>query len=86
MPYIQTLTQATLVMVLGMGVVFLFLALLVVASNMMSRVLAKYAAPEPAAAAPRSKDSAVVTAITVAMKQYLHDKKKDVSGGPHAKS
>lgn len=77
MPYTQTLIQATLVMVLGMGVVFFFLALLVFAMNIMSRVLAKYATPEPAPAAPHNNNNnAVVTVITAAMKQYLKDKKK----------
>lgn len=77
MPYTQTLIQATLVMVLGMGVVFFFLALLVFAMNIMSRLLAKYSTPEPAPAAPlNNNNNAVVTAITAAMKQYLKDKKK----------
>jgi sodium pump decarboxylase gamma subunit len=84
MSYVQILIQAARVMALGMGVVFFFLALLVVASKIMSCLLVKYAEPEPAV--ERSKDGAVVTAITVAMQQYLHDKKKDEPRGPHAQN
>ncbi|KAF0183248.1 MAG: hypothetical protein FD164_806 [Nitrospirae bacterium] len=84
MSYLDTFAQAALVMVLGMGVVFFFLATLVVSLKTMSRLLAKYAVPEPlavpqAAAPPRRDEGAVVAAIAIAMRQYLNDKKSDAN-------
>lgn len=81
MSYLDTLLEAALVMVLGMGVVYFFLAVLVVSLNLMSRVLARYAVPEPVIvpqvpAPVRTDEGAVVAAIAIAMKRYLSDKNK----------
>lgn len=81
MSYIDTLLEAALIMVLGMGVVYFFLAVLVVSLNLMSRVLAKYAVPEPVIVPQvptpvRTDEGAVVAAIAIAMKRYLNDKNK----------
>ncbi|HSW63474.1 MAG TPA: OadG family protein [Dissulfurispiraceae bacterium] len=81
MSYLDTFAAAALVMVLGMGVVFFFLATMILCMNAMSRMLAKYAVPEPvavpqAAAPPHRDEGAVVAAIALAMNRYLNDKKK----------
>ncbi len=81
MAWIDNFWQATTIMVIGMGVVFLFLAILILMMQMAARVIAKFAPPpEPAqpgamAAAPaRGDDGAVVAAIAAAVKQYTADK------------
>ncbi|TBW54591.1 sodium pump decarboxylase subunit gamma [Marinobacter halodurans] len=51
------MTKAVELMVAGMGFVFVFLIILVFATTLMSKVVARYAPPEPATPArtPRSK-------------------------------
>ena len=54
------MTKAVELMVAGMGFVFVFLIILVFATSWMSKVVAKFAPPEPATPArtPRAKPSA----------------------------
>lgn len=54
------MTKAVELMVAGMGFVFVFLIILVFATGWMSKVVAKFAPPEPATPArtPRAKPSA----------------------------
>ena len=74
MTWMDNFTQATVIMCLGMGLVFLFVASLVVLIQISARVLSKYIKEEPAAAPsttqPVRNDGAVVAAIATAMKQY----------------
>jgi oxaloacetate decarboxylase gamma subunit len=59
-------------MIVGMGIVFLFLALLVVAINLMSSLVRRFF-PEPPKAAEVMKigaDKATVAAISAAVHQY----------------
>ena len=74
MTWMDNFTQATVIMCLGMGLVFLFVASLVVLIQISARVLSKYITEEPAAAPstaqPVRNDGAVVAAIATAMKQY----------------
>lgn len=79
MTWMETFTQATVIMCLGMGLVFLFVASLVVLIQVSARLLSKYAAEEqaaaPATAAPAKNNGAIVAAIAAAMHQYSSDKK-----------
>ena len=79
MTWMDNFTQATVIMCLGMGLVFLFVASLVVLIQVSARLLAKYALEEPAAApasaAPAQNDGAIVAAIAAALRQYTSDKK-----------
>ena len=55
MSWMDNFTQATIIMVLGMGLVFLFVASLVVLIQVSARILGKYtveAAPVAPVAAP----------------------------------
>ena len=74
MTWMDNFTQATVIMCLGMGLVFLFVASLVVLIQISARVLSKYIKEEPAAAPstaqPGRNDGAIVAAIATAMKQY----------------
>ena len=73
----ETMAQGGVLMLLGMGIVFSFLSLLVVALGLMSRVL-KDSAPEtePAAAAPVAMapadldDPELLSAITAAVHSF----------------
>ena len=79
MTWMDNFTQAPVIMCLGMGLVFLFVASLVVLIQVSARLLAKYApeepAPAPVKAAPAQNDGAVVAAIAAALRQYSSDKK-----------
>lgn len=80
MGWFQDFIQATVIMVLGMGVTFAFLGALIFAIQMTAKLVAKYApAPEPLpaprVAAPARDDGAIVAAITVAVRKYHADKK-----------
>ena len=74
MTWMDNFTQATVIMCLGMGLVFLFVASLVVLIQISARVLSKYIKEEPAAAPstaqPVRNDGAIVAAIATAMIQY----------------
>ena len=79
MTWMENFTQATVIMCLGMGLVFLFVASLVVLIQVSARLLGKYAEKEPVAApataSPAKNDGAIVAAIAAAMQQYSSDKK-----------
>jgi oxaloacetate decarboxylase (Na+ extruding) subunit gamma len=65
-------------MLVGMGIVFLFLALLVATVNLMSFVIQRYA-PDPQSTAveqlpPSPRQDEVIAAITAAVRRYRADK------------
>lgn len=63
-------------MVAGMGIVFLFLAMLVLAINLMSSLVLRFFPDAPIvskAPAPVVADKQVVAAITAAVHQYRRD-------------
>ena len=77
MTWMDSFMQATVIMCLGMGLVFLFVASLVVLIQISARVLSKYideaavaAAPSAPSAAAGGNQGAIVAAIAAAMKQH----------------
>ena len=79
--WIDTFTQATVIMCLGMGLVFLFVASLVVLIQVSARVLSGFVEAEQVAAkaaapvaAPVKNDGAIVAAIAAAMKHHSSGK------------
>lgn len=73
MTWIDSFTQAAVIMCLGMGLVFLFVASLVVLIQISARMLAGYAEEEQAATPPvpassSADEGAVVAAIVAALK------------------
>jgi len=78
----ELMSEAFGLMVVGMGFVFIFLAVLVVATTFMSKMVLKYApAPEPkkpaAPAAPQASDDAQLLAVlSAAVAKYRSDHKK----------
>lgn len=74
MAWIDSFIQATVIMCLGMGLVFAFVASLVVLIQISARVLSKYIKDEPvavpAAAQSGGNQGAIVAAIAAAMKQH----------------
>jgi len=81
---IHDLAQATVIMVLGMSVTFIFLAVLILAIHVSSKIITKYTPePSPLSLAPKpisqaKGDGAVVAAITIAVKKYHNDKKRKI--------
>jgi sodium pump decarboxylase gamma subunit len=79
MTWMESFIQATVIMCLGMGLVFLFVATLVLLIQVSARVLSKYIKEEPATApsavAPGANEGAIVAAIAAAMNKYSSDKK-----------
>ncbi|OMH29502.1 OadG family protein [Motiliproteus sp. MSK22-1] len=79
-------TEGVTLMVFGMGFVFVFLTLLVLVTNLMSKVVTKYAPdvqPQPAAskaipaaAGPTTDQSQITAVITAAIHQYRAQHKK----------
>ena len=73
MTWMDNFVQATVIMCLGMGLVFLFVSTLIVLIRCSARILANYpdedaAAASPAAAAPpAANDGAVIAAIAMAL-------------------
>jgi oxaloacetate decarboxylase gamma subunit len=68
----ELMSSGVELMIVGMGIVFLFLALLVVAINTMSSLIQRFF-PEPPKGAKTVKietDKATVAAITAAVHQY----------------
>ena len=71
----EAMSQGAVLMLLGMGIVFSFLSLLVVALGLMSRVL-KESEPEPASTAPIGmapadlNDPELLSAITAAVHSF----------------
>ncbi|MFL1406441.1 OadG family protein [Marinobacter sp. M1N3S26] len=81
----ELMSQAVDLMIAGMGFVFVFLVILVFATGIMSRIIGRFAPPEPAtpARAPRAKASApaavdpdTAEAIKKAIAQYRSRHKK----------
>lgn len=72
------LLQGVNLMFLGMGMVFLFLAILVVALNAMSRLAAYLSGPEAPQAAPpcaaRREDTELIAVISAAINRYRSKK------------
>lgn len=70
----ELLSTGIEVMLIGMGIVYSFLAMLVVAIKAMSNVISRYFpdAPElhPAIKHSNGEDPAIVAAITAAVQQY----------------
>jgi len=73
MTWMDNFVQATVIMCLGMGLVFLFVASLVVLIQISARILSKYAedealaAPTPAPASAAANNGAIVAAIAMAL-------------------
>jgi len=68
----ELMSRGVELMIVGMGIVYLFLALLVVAINVMSSLVQRFF-PEPPKAAQVVKietDKATVAAISAAVHQY----------------
>ena len=79
--------DAILLMLIGMGVVFAFLFILVLAVQAMSRLLPKPAAPqnnEPAAVANTAIPPSVVAAISAAIHQFRQQPVSIKSDTDHA--
>lgn len=68
--------QGIELMLYGMGTVFTFLALLIIATTLMSAILQRYSKPEPAPVAPAIKpaatvnDNQLVAVISAAIHKY----------------
>lgn len=79
MVWMDNFIQATVIMGLGMSVVFAFVASLVVLIQVSARVFSKYNVAEPVlaprVALPSGNQGAIVAAIAAAMKQYSSDRK-----------
>ncbi|OEY67778.1 OadG family protein [Marinobacter sp. X15-166B] len=81
----ELMTQAVDLMIAGMGFVFAFLVILVIATTLMSKVIVRFAPPEPAtpvrtprakSSAPESVDPDTVEAIKKAIAQFRARHKK----------
>jgi len=77
------MSEAVSLMAVGMGFVFVFLAILVGVTTLMSKLVNKYApAPEPkvSAAAPQmnatSNDAQLLAVLSAAVEKYRSDHKK----------
>lgn len=68
----ELMSSGVELMIVGMGIVFLFLALLVVAINMMSTLIQRFFPEEPKTAnvVKIDTDKATVAAISAAVHQY----------------
>ena len=64
------LHQGLQLMLVGMGTVFVFLAILVDATTLMSRLIVRFQGEADPNAAGSEVDSAVIAAITAAVTQY----------------
>ena len=87
MTWMENFTQATVIMCLGMSIVFLFVASLVVLIQVSARVFSKrieappVAAPVSSGANQGANQGAIVAAIAAAMKQYSLEQNKPVIRG-----
>ena len=83
MSWLDNFTQATVIMCLGMSIVFLFVASLVVLIQVSARVFSKHIEAPPVAtpAASGGNQGAIVAAIAAAIKQYSLDQNKPVIRG-----
>jgi len=78
----ELVSQGLALTVFGMGTVFVFLTILVFATNIMSTLVNKFApeeAPAPAAPAPQAQtqgvDPQLVKVLSAAVKQYRANQK-----------
>lgn len=78
MTWMDNFLQATVIMCLGMGLVFLFVSSLVVLIQISARVFSKYAHEEhavaPVATASAASQGAIVAAIAMALKKHSSNK------------
>lgn len=79
MTWMDNFLQATVIMCLGMGLVFLFVSSLVVLIQISARFFSKYAHEEhvatpPGASASADGQGAIVAAIAMALKQHSLNK------------
>ena len=81
MTWMDNFTQATVIMCLGMSIVFLFVASLVVLIQVSARVFSKRIEAPPAIAPAAAGGGAIVAAIAAALKQYSLDQNKPVIRG-----
>lgn len=81
----ELMTQAVDLMITGMGFVFAFLVILVIATTLMSKVIIRFAPPEPAipvrpsrarSSVPESVDPDTTEAIKKAIAQFRARHKK----------
>ena len=77
------MTEGLNLMLMGMGFVFAFLTLLVIATTLMSKTILRFSKPEPVAAMPTKKVAAssvqgqnpdIIAAISAAI--HLHRQRK----------
>lgn len=73
--WIDTFTQATVIMCLGMAMVFLFVSSLVVLIQLSARIFSKYIEEAPTATPSSGNQGALVAAIAAAMHQSSSGKK-----------
>ena len=73
----ELLLSGVELMIVGMGIVFLFLAMLIVAVNIMSSLVERFlptplpvASPVPMAAKSEAPDPSIIAAISSAVHQY----------------
>lgn len=79
MTWMDNFVQATVIMCLGMGLVFLFVSALVVLIQLSARILSNYAeeeaaAPASAPAPSPANNGAIVAAIAMALHQHAPKK------------
>ena len=74
----ELITSGVELMLIGMGIVFLFLAMLIVAVNLMSVVIQRYlpAAPVQTTPVAVTSDHREIAAITAAVHQYQNKHKR----------
>lgn len=74
---VELISSGVELMIVGMGIVYLFLALLVVAINTMSALVRRFfpEQPKPAKIVEVETDKATVAAITAAVHQYRANNK-----------
>jgi len=75
----ELVSQGLALTVFGMGTVFVFLTILVFATNIMSTLVNKFAPEEAAAPAPQAQtqgvDPQLVKVLSAAVKQYRANQK-----------
>lgn len=76
MPFADLMIAGVELMVLGMGIVFFFLVLLVFTLKGMSRLACRYATPDTTDVEPArengSQDGEIVAVISAAINRYRH--------------
>lgn len=80
MPITDLLTTGVELMLLGMGIVFGFLILLVFTLKLMSWLAGRFLSPQmpapaPAAVQPAAADANLIAVISAAVARYRHDRK-----------